>query len=114
MAPESGYLERETKLSATLGFELPDLHHAAGRTQWLAEEDLRSRYFDTPDPRLWSRGVTLRHRTGERSGPGTWTLKLPEGEKRATFERREFRGRARDLVPGEALTRQATPVARSG
>ena len=60
MAPESGYLERETKLSATLGFELPDLHHAAGRRQWLAEEDLRSRYFDTPDLRLWSRGVTLR------------------------------------------------------
>ena len=66
MAPKSGYLERETKLSATLGFDLPDLRDAAGRTEWLADEDLRSRYFDTPDLRLWSRGITLRHRTGER------------------------------------------------
>ena len=104
MASKSGYLERETKLSADLGFTLPDLRDAAGRTQRLAEEDLQSRYFDTPDLRLWSRGVTLRHRTGELSGRGTWTLKLPETENGATFERTELSwpGEA-DLVPGQVL-----------
>jgi CHAD domain-containing protein len=104
MAPKSGYLERETKLSATLGFDVPDLRGTAGRTERLPEEDLHSRYFDTPDLRLWSRGITLRHRTGDLSGPGTWTLKLPEHQHGATFERSELSwpGEA-SPVPGEAL-----------
>jgi hypothetical protein len=49
MASEPGYLEWETKLSANLGLDPSGLRHAAGRTQWLAEEVLQSCYVDPPD-----------------------------------------------------------------
>src|ERR1700722_1121544 len=79
MTSKSGYLERETKFSATLGFDPPDLRDIAGRTERLPDEDLRTRYFDTPQLRLWSRRITFRHRAGEATG--IWMMKLPERQK---------------------------------
>jgi hypothetical protein len=52
MTSKSDYLERETKFSATMGFDPPDLGNIAGRTERLPDEDLRTRYFDTPEFRL--------------------------------------------------------------
>jgi hypothetical protein len=49
MALKSGNLERATKLSVTLEFGVPDWRDVAGRTERLADEELHSRYFDTPD-----------------------------------------------------------------
>ncbi len=47
-------------------------------------------YFDTADFRLWARGITLRHRTGEDEGTGRWTLKLPQPSSGPTLDRTEL------------------------
>ena len=96
--------EREVKLAPELDFQLPDLGPAVGRTVRLTEQRLHTAYFDTADFRLWRLGVTLRHRTGDRHGPGTWTVKLPE--KRGTdVQRIELSWSAGGkAVPAEAYT----------
>ena len=58
-------LERELKLRAGEGFELPDF---AGEE--LEPRVFVSTYFDAPDLRLARAGVTLRHRT--ENGRGLW------------------------------------------
>lgn len=71
-------VERELKLGVWPEFALPDLGRAV-RGDSMDETDeqhLAAVYYDTRDLRLLRRGVTLRHRTGERKG-GEWTLKLP-------------------------------------
>jgi inorganic triphosphatase YgiF len=85
--------------------------------------DLRATYYDTPDLRLARRGITLRHRTGERDRR-PWTLKLPEehGEGPSDSTSRdelEFDGPATMIPDGAeelitAFVRSAslTPVAR--
>ena len=75
--------EREVKLEAKLDLALPDLRPLVGGTVRLAEERLDAAYFDTPDFRLWERGLTFRHRLGEGPEPGTWTLKLPAAHEAA-------------------------------
>jgi CHAD domain-containing protein len=71
--------EREVKLGAGPGFELPDLGGAVpgGEVVALGEVALDAVYHDTADLRLARLGTTLRHRTGE--GAARWTLKLPAG-----------------------------------
>ena len=85
-------LERERKLTAAPGFELPALPGDR-----LPVRELSSTYHDTPDLRLAAGGITLRYRT-ER-GHGAWQLKLPHGEDRLELE---FEGTAR-AAPAEVL-----------
>lgn len=98
-------IEREVKLDAPPGFELPDLTvAAAGRpVAVLPEQHLRATYYDTADLRLARWGVTLRHRTGD-DGGATWTVKVPAGSggKVTTRNELEFAGSADD-IPAEAV-----------
>lgn len=104
-----GTLERELKLAAPDGFELPDLggEPLEGRT-------FTSTYYDTPDHRLARAGITLRRRVEH--GKGLWQLKLPEGTARRELEQAGGPGGppqelARLLV---ALThmRELSPIAK--
>ena len=72
-------LERELKLAAPDGFELPDL---GGEP--LEQRTFTSTYYDTPDHRLARAGITLRRRVEQ--GKGLWQLKLPEGTARRELE----------------------------
>ena len=74
-------LERELKLAAPDGFELPDL---GGEP--LERRTFTSTYYDTPDHRLARAGITLRRRVEH--GKGLWQLKLPEGTARRELEQR--------------------------
>jgi len=98
-----GGIEREVKLGAWPGFELPDLAAVAPGLVVTPEPDLAldAVYFDTPDLSMIRHGVTLRRREGE--GPTRWTLKLP-GAKRhdGVLLRREL---DIDDDAGEAPTR---------
>ncbi len=86
----AGTMEREVKLEADLAFTLPDLRDLVGGTERLPEENLWTIYFDTADLRLWQRGITFRHRSGDQSDPGIWTIKLPKASRGATLDRREL------------------------
>ncbi|TDD61841.1 CYTH and CHAD domain-containing protein [Actinomadura rubrisoli] len=74
-------LEVERKYDVGAGFRVPDLRGVAGCADvgTSRTRTLTALYFDTPDLRLISRGVTLRHRTGDDEG---WDLRLPAGEGR--------------------------------
>ena len=78
--------EREAKLEAPPGFELPELGRPGD--SFLAEPQaarrLRTTYYDTADLRLARWGVSLRYRPGE-----GWTVKLPEGEEGVLLVRAE-------------------------
>jgi CHAD domain-containing protein len=63
--------------------------------------ELRARYFDTDDLTLARNGITLRHRTGDESGP-IWTMKLPVGDD--GVERDELESDAPARRPPVALT----------
>lgn len=96
-------LEREVKLGVSLDFAVPDIEGIAGTTR-LPPQELRAVYFDTGDLRLWGRGITLRHRSGDRPGEGIWTLKLPEGTTGLTLDRTELAWMGgRNTLPGEAV-----------
>ncbi|HWE54849.1 MAG TPA: CYTH and CHAD domain-containing protein [Acidimicrobiales bacterium] len=88
MTTPTRHVEREVKLSVAIGADLPDLRQVVTRSVRQPEEHLTAVYFDTPDMRLWSRGITLRHRTGE--GVPRWTLKLPQAGHGDALERVEF------------------------
>lgn len=81
-------VEHEFKFDVDADFDPPDLRRIVGRTERLPTQQLTTTYLDTPDGRLWARGITLRHRaetesgTGA-SGPGKWTLKLPLADEPA-------------------------------
>ncbi len=96
-------LEREVKLGAQHDLEIPPLRDALV-TALLPVEELSTVYFDTPDFRLLNQGITLRHREGEESGVGIWTLKLPSKSDSRTLDRTElsWRGDIED-IPSEAL-----------
>jgi CHAD domain-containing protein len=103
MAPETENLEREMKFAVDAGFELPNLSAIADSTVRLPQQTLNTAYFDTPDLRLWARGLTLRHREGEDRDSGKWTMKLPEGGTEHTVDRTELSWSGiREEVPGEA------------
>lgn len=76
------HCEIERKYDVDPGSPVPDLTGLPGVSRMAApvELDQVATYFDTPDLRLLSAGVTLRRRTG-----GTddgWHLKLPRGDDR--------------------------------
>ena len=82
-------MEIEVKMGAWAGFELPGLADAVEGVTAVARapRTLMAVYYDTPDLRLARWGVTVRHRTGDKSG---WTVKLPEGESGPALVRREL------------------------
>jgi CHAD domain-containing protein len=91
---DDGGVEREVKLDAGIGFRIPVLDGlgpgVTARPQ--PEQHLHAVYVDTPDLRLARSGVTLRHRSerSPSSGPGEWTLKLPEPSTEPGLSRREL------------------------
>jgi CHAD domain-containing protein len=103
------HVERERKLAAWAGFELPDLTDAVAGLDAVerAEQALEATYYDTSDLRLARAGITVRFRTGEGAGraTGKWTVKLPEDEAGPTLARREIDVRApRRSVPPEVAS----------
>ncbi|HEY5251815.1 MAG TPA: CYTH and CHAD domain-containing protein [Acidimicrobiales bacterium] len=104
------FLEREVKLDSDSSFQMPDLRGVVARVVQKPAQELRTAYFDTPDLRLWGRGVSFRHRLGEERGSGTWTIKLPSqvGSKDgpgATLDRTEMSWSGdRDVMPPQAIS----------
>ena len=110
--------EREAKLEAPPGFELPEL---GGPDDGFSAQDLparrlRTTYYDTTDLRLARWGASLRYRPGE-----GWTVKLPEGKDGALLVRAEhtFPGdgnrppaEARALIRPFVRTAQLSPSVR--
>ena len=82
-------LEREVKFGAPLGVGLPDLRDLVNRTERLPGQQLETAYFDTPDGRLWTQGITLRHRMTQGDRASKWTLKLPAAAEGSTLNRTE-------------------------
>jgi CHAD domain-containing protein len=72
------YREREDKYDVVADWLLPDLTGALppGARLEHAAVALRSKYFDTDDCALLSRGITLRLRSGDQDAG--WQLKVPE------------------------------------
>jgi CHAD domain-containing protein len=96
-------LEREIKFSVGPAFDLPDFPNMVARAVRQSEQTFATTYFDTPDLRLWSRGITLRFRSGRGGGAGTWTVKLPERDGGPTLNRREISWPGvKDEVPASA------------
>ncbi len=103
MVTVSRSIEREVKLAVEADFELPDLRRVVGGTVRLPEQHTLALYFDTSDLRLWRSNITLRHRSGEEPGGGTWTLKLPRTGAGPTLDRDELAWPGpSDTVPDEA------------
>ena len=113
-------LEREVKLAAWGGFEMPPLDGVVEGviSRPITERKLDATYHDTPDLRLARSGVSLRHRVGDRQ---PWTVKLPDGDAGPEMLRREisFDGAAtampdaaRSLVGAYVRSSRLTPVAR--
>ncbi len=114
-------LERELKLAAEPGFQLPALDGEP-----LPPRVFTSTYHDTADRRLLDAGVTLRRRVEDRRG--VWQLKLPTEGGRLELEAggKELadellallagviRGRALQPVAVLRTTRAGVRVARSG
>lgn len=99
----TAHREREAKLVAALDLPLPDLRGLAGTVFRQPEQELEAAYFDTSDDRLWQHRLTLRHRLGEGPSAGTWTLKVPERDRRTTVDRTELTWPgSRDHVPDGA------------
>ena len=101
--------ERELKFEVDPDFVLPDLHGNP-----LEPRVFTSTYYDTPEHRLASVGITLRRRV--ENGRGVWQLKLPEGTARREIEAPG--GPARppapiaDLLPALLHGRDLAPVAK--
>jgi CHAD domain-containing protein len=93
--------EREAKLAAPPGFDVPELGGPDDGVQaeTLAPRRLQTTYYDTPDLRLARWGASLRYRPGE-----GWTVKLPEGQNGVLLVRAEhvFGGDGRK-PPAEAV-----------
>jgi len=111
-------MEREAKLVAPPGFDLPRLGgpEEAFVAEPRAARRLQTTYYDTADLRLARWGASLRWRPSE-----GWTVKLPEGQDGALLVRAEhvFPGDGR-RPPAEAValvrafvrTAQLSPVVR--
>jgi CHAD domain-containing protein len=93
--------EREAKLAAPPGFDVPELGGPGDgfQAEPLPERRLQTTYYDTPDLRLARWGASLRYRPGE-----GWTVKLPEGRDGVQLVRAEhvFGGDGRK-PPAEAV-----------
>jgi CHAD domain-containing protein len=93
--------EREAKLAAPPGFDVPELGGPDDgfSAEPRPERRLQTTYYDTPDLRLARWGASLRYRPGE-----GWTVKLPEGRNGVQLVRAEhvFGGDGRK-PPAEAV-----------
>jgi CHAD domain-containing protein len=99
----SRLIERELKFAVDRDYDPPDFRDVVGRTERLPEQQTVTVYYDTRDRRLRDRGITLRHRVGEGSERGTWTLKLPQGGEGLMLNRAELSWDGeRGEVPEEA------------
>lgn len=78
--------EREVKLAAPEGFQLPDLGGLRDRVVVVPQKEQRlsTVYFDTDDFRLARWGLSFRYRAGE-----GWTVKLPGEDSGALLVRDE-------------------------
>ncbi len=100
-------LEREVKLDVDLNYALPDLDgvgYGVSAVE-LPSAELVATYYDTPDRRLISQGVTLRHRRDRavKGDLGEWTLKLPAPPSGTALERTELTWSGKDTaLPDEA------------
>jgi CHAD domain-containing protein len=94
--------EREAKLAAPPGFEVPELGGPEDGFQAEPQPDrrLRTTYYDTEDLRLARWGASLRYRPGE-----GWTVKLPEGENGVLLVRTEH------VFPGDGRRPPAAALA---
>jgi CHAD domain-containing protein len=109
--------EREAKLAAPEGFQLPDLDGEAGfRAEPQPERRYTTTYWDTPDLRLARWRASLRYRDDE-----GWTVKLPSERVGPVLVRQEhtFPGTPRkvpeeaaDLVRAFVRGARLAPVAR--
>ncbi len=96
-------MERELKLAATPELELPPLQGLTNAVPLLPAQQLRAIYFDTPDFRLFDRRMTFRHRTGEESGDGVWTIKVSSKAHRGALQRTEISWRGSEAtIPAES------------
>ncbi len=111
--PARGSLEREVKFEADLAFVLPDLGEVVGQIVRERDLDICTAYFDTAGFRLWRRGITLRHRTGEESGTGIWTVKLPAHGDGPTLDRTELTWMDRRESLPEEVTSLLRGITRS-
>jgi CHAD domain-containing protein len=104
-----GHVERERKLTATDGFDLPELDHVVDGVLAVArpEQQLRATYYDTSDLRLARSGISVRFRTGE-GARGRWTVKLPEGERGPSMVRREIEV----VAPGRTIPEAVASLVR--
>src|SRR5579863_9550378 len=104
MTADTENLERELKFAVDVGFKLPNLAKITGSAIRLPQQALNTAYFDTPDLRLWQRGITLRHREGENRHSGQWTMKLPEEGTDQSLDRLELSWNGmREEVPADAI-----------
>src|SRR5215207_3494927 len=94
--------EREAKLTAPPGFDLPELGGPddAFQAEPQSARRLQTTYYDTADLRLARWGASLRYRPGE-----GWTVKLPEGHNGALLVRTEH------VFPGDGRKPPAAAVA---
>ncbi len=98
-------MERELKLVAEPGFQLPDLE---GKP--LPSRTFTSTYHDTADRRLLAAGITLRRRVESRKG--LWQLKLPSSGARLELESggRKLSPELLSLLVGVIRGRELQPV----
>jgi len=71
------------------------------------EQVLDARFFDAHDLRLLRMGITFRHRTGEGSADGRWTLKVPVPSEGVALDRLEIEV---DGPPGQPPDHLASAV----
>ena len=111
MARLAASTETEAKLDAWVGFRLPDLDGVVDGALGVPrpERSLDAVYYDTRDLRLARAGITVRHRTGEGDGDGTWTVKLPEGAAGPATTRREVTL----VAPGRVIPDEVAGLVRA-
>ncbi len=96
MRTDGTVVEREAKFDVDRDYVPPDFRQLIGGTERLADEHLRTCYFDTADRRLAHVGLSLRHRRHGQSGDadfpteGTWTLKIPQAPRGGVLNRTEL------------------------
>ena len=79
MKTETTSAPRQIELDVEWDFESPDLRPLVERPRRMPEKQHRTTYYDTPDLRLWARGLTLDHAVTSDSDVGRWTLVTPPG-----------------------------------
>jgi CHAD domain-containing protein len=103
----TAHCEREATFEGTGLFDPQDLRRLAAvhRVREEPPEELDALYYDTPDLRLLTHGVTLRRRSGGHDAG--WHVKLPTGTPARLEVHAPLRAGKAGAVPGELLDRTA-------